>query len=96
MTDPKIGTARGTGQILDSNAAVLCIEFHARAGNSGSVYVAMSDVSNNNGREIPPGESWTFNCSLPDVGASRGSVLMSKFYAQMTGGDSLDYAAIVR
>ena len=98
MQDPRIGTASGTGRIVaeSDNAVVLVIEFHARSDNASSVYVGMSDVTSNNGREIPPGESFVLNFALPDVGAHRGSVLLSKFYTVIAGGDAVDWSAIIR
>ena len=91
----RIGTSSG-GQIADSNDQVLVIDFHARIGNKGNAYAGLSDASSSNGREIPPGESYTINCALPDTGRSSGSVILSKFYVVATGGDKVDYTAIIR
>lgn len=92
----KIGTVTGNGVISDTNDPVLVVEFHARSGNEASAYVGISDVSETNGRELPPGESFTLNFALPDTGRSSGSLLFSKLYANIRAGDSLDYAAIIR
>ena len=49
----------------------MVIEFHARAGNQHNAYVGMSDVGENNGRELQPGEPFTLNfaaASGVDVG----------------------------
>lgn len=91
-----VGTASGSGVISDTNDAVLTIEFHARSENKHSVYVGLSDVSETNGRELPPGEFTTWNFALPDTGRSSGSVLFSKIYASIRSGDLLDYVAIIR
>lgn len=91
-----IGTVRASGQIEDSNDAVLVLEFHARSTNEASVYVGMSDVSSTNGRELPPGESCTLNFAIPDIGAHRGSMLLNKFYADISNSDELDWVAIIR
>lgn len=92
----RIGTALGGGQISTDNDACLTVEFHARSTNAGSVYVGMSDVGINNGRELPPGEAVTINCALEDTGRSSGSVILSKFYIVTNGGDKVDYTAIIR
>ena len=92
----RIGTATGGGKVVDSNDPVLVIEFHARSDNGGSVYVGMSDVAENNGRELPPGESFTIDCSITDTGRSSGSVILSKFYVVASGGNKVDYTAIIR
>ena len=91
-----IGTTTSTGQIKDSNGAVLVIEFHSRSTNKDPVIVGLSTVTSIFGREMAPGESFTLNFALPDTGRSSGSVLLSTFYAQMTGADVVDWAAIIR
>lgn len=95
----RIGSTRGTGQIAGAstdNDAVLVIEFHARATNGNATYVGMSDVGINNGRELAPGEAFALNFALPDAGDHRGSMLINKFYVLTTGGDTVDWAAIIR
>ena len=92
----RVATKWASGQLVDSNDPVLVIEFHARSENASSVYVGLSDVTTQTGREIPPGESCTMNFSLPDTGRSSGSVLLSHFYAAIDGNDGLDYVAIIR
>lgn len=91
-----IGTQTGSGQLSTANDPVLVIEFHARSGNGSSCYIGGSSVSSASGREIPPGESYVINCALPDIGAHRGSVLLSSFYASISDGGSLDYTALIR
>ena len=91
-----VGTATGNGVISDSNDQVLVIEFHARSDNEHSVYVGISDVSEDNGRELPPGESTTWNFALPDIARHAGYILFSKIYAVVRSGDGLDYTAIIR
>lgn len=90
------GTAQGAGQISTSNDVVLVIEFHARSDNAQSAYVGDSTVSEENGREVPPGESFVLNYALPDIGRHAGRALLSSFYVQLSGGDRLDWTAIVR
>ena len=94
----RVGSVSATGRIVteSDNAAVLVIEFHARSGNALPVYVGGSDVSSNNGREIPPGESFVLNLSLPDQRQHAGRALLSSFYAVTTGGDMVDWSAIIR
>ena len=91
-----VGTATGNGVISDSNDKVLVIEFHARSDNDGSVYVGTSAVSEASGRELPPGESTTWNFALPDVARHAGYLLFSKIYAVVRSGDGVDYTAIIQ
>ena len=51
---PSAGTAV---QVLDDPRVVRWIQFTARQGNSGGVYVGRSDVSSTNGRELRPPET---------------------------------------
>lgn len=94
----RIGTFTGSGRIVaeTDNAVCLVIEFHARSTNGGSLYVGGSDVSSINGREIPPGESYVLNMSLPDVARHSGRVLLSSFYALCTSDAAVDWSAIIR
>ena len=92
----QFGTARNTGAISTSNAAVIVIEFHARSTNQESAYVGDSGLSSTNEREITPGEPFTLNFSLPDVARHAGKVLLSSFYVQVSGGDQVDWTAIIR
>lgn len=92
----RMSTAKASGQIYDSNDVVLVLEFHARSTNANSAYVGMSDVTSEKGREVPPGESVVLNFALPDIAAHRGAVLLSKFYVDLTGGDKMDWTAIIR
>lgn len=94
----RIETVSATGRIVaeSDNAHVQVIEFHARSTNALPVYVGESDVSDNNGREIPPGESFVMNFALPDYRQHAGRVLLSQFYVQTTGGDKVDWAAVIR
>ena len=94
----RIDTVSASGRIVaaDDNAVVLVIEFHARHLNAGAVYVGGSDVAEDGSREIPPGESFTLNFALPDVGRHAGRVLLSQFYAVVTGDNKLDWSAITR
>lgn len=91
-----IGTATASGVISDTNDVVVVIEFHARSDNLHSAYVGRSNVSVTNGRELAPGESFALNFALPDIGRHAGSVLFSQFYANLQGGDALDWAVIMR
>ena len=91
-----VGTATGNGVISDTNDQILVIEFHARSDNDHSVYVGVSTVAEDNGRELPPGESASWNFALPDLGRHAGYILFSKIYASIRSGDGLDYTAIIR
>ena len=94
----RAGSVSATGRIVaeTDNAVVLVAEFHARSNNQNSVYVGGSDVSTSNGRELPAGESFVVNLSLPDVARHAGRVLLSSFYAVTTGGDRVDWSAVIR
>lgn len=91
-----IDTAQSSGQLRDANDVCLVVEFHARSKNADSVYVGKSGVSSSKGRELPPGESYTLNFALPDLGRHAGSVLLSSFYVSLSGTDKLDWSAILR
>lgn len=90
------GVATGSGQIDDGNEPVIVAEFHARSENAGSVYVGTSGATADNSREIPPGETFTLNFALPDLGRHAGQVPFNTFYAVISGGDKLDWTAILR
>ncbi len=94
----RAGSVSATGRIVaeTDNAHCLVIEFHARSKNANSVYVGGSDVSTSNGREIPAGESFVVNLALPDERQHAGRVLLSSFYAVTTGGDLVDWSAVIR
>lgn len=92
----RIETATSSGQISTDNDAVLVIEFHARSTNSGPVYVGKSNVGETEGRELPPGESFTMNFALPDIGRHAGRVLLSGFYVSVPDGNAVDWSAIIR
>ena len=91
-----VGTATGNGVIVDSNDQVVVLELHARSNNEHSVYVGTSGVSETSGRELPPGESMTWNFALPTPRDHAGYILFSKIYAIVRSGDGLDYSAIIR
>ena len=91
-----MGTASGTGAISTSNAAVLVVEFHSRSDNQSSAYVGGSSLGTNNGRELAPGDSFTLNFALPDILAHAGKVLLSSLYVWVSGGDKVDWSAIIR
>ena len=83
-------TATGNGRLKNTRDSVMVIEFHARFDNTGYVYVGESDVTTLKGREIPAGESVTWN--LGD-----GSILLNTIYAHIgTPGDKLDWTAFLR
>jgi len=84
------GTTAG-GQISTSSDRIKVIEFHARSTNKGSVVVGISDVRADNGRELPPGDSVTYNFTLVD---KEGSIAMSEFYTNLTGSDKVDWSVI--
>jgi len=81
-------TVSSSGQISSSTERVSSIEFHARSDNEKSVIVGTSTVSATRGREIPPGESVTFNFG-------EGSVPLNTFYAVVEAGDKLDWTPII-
>jgi hypothetical protein len=85
------GTATSSGQVTTSVERVRSIEWHARSGNTASVYVGVSDVSSTNGRELEPGEAVTWNFSLVKQDAS---VTFSSFYVDIAGGDKVDWSVI--
>ena len=51
-----VPTAGTRVQISSSLSQVKAIEFHARSGNTGAIYVGDSTVSSTSGRELRPGE----------------------------------------
>ena len=51
-----VPTAGTRVQISSSLSQVKAIEFHARSGNTGAMYVGDSTVSSTSGRELRPGE----------------------------------------
>lgn len=83
------GTATSGGVISNTNDRILCIEFHARSSNESPVYVGVSDVTSENGRELPPGESVKL-----DFGPN-GSVLYSNFYVSLPSGGKVDWTVII-
>ena len=92
-----IGTASGTGQISNTSDIVMVIEFHARSKNDGLVYVGLSDVSDNNGRELAAGETYALNfASAYEIDRRHPEILMSQFYVQVADGDKVDWSAIFR
>ena len=83
-------TKTASGQLTTSTQRARSIEFHARSDNDQSVVVGESDVSATNGRELPPGESVSFNFD-------EGSEPLNTFYAYMgKATDKLDWTAILR
>jgi len=83
------GTSSG-GQITTSLDRVQVIEFHARTTNAGSMYVGRADVSTTNGRELPPGESFTINFATPE---RQGSVSFDSFW--LAGSDDVDWTVVL-
>lgn len=92
-----IATKTGSGQISSEALQVMVIEFHARSTNLNPVYVGMSDVSNSNGRELPPGEAFTLNYALAyELDRRHPDILLSQFYVWQSGDDALDWSGIFR
>lgn len=92
-----IGTKTGSGQVLDSSLQAMVIEFHARSTNEASAYVGTSDVSAVNGRELPPGESFTMNFALAyEVDRRHPDILLSQFWVHQNGNDAVDWSGIFR
>ena len=91
------GTKTGSGQIENSSLQVMVIEFHARASNTDPVYVGVSDVSAENGRELPPGESFTMNFALAyEIDRRHPDILFSQFYVEQPGNHAVDWSGIFR
>jgi len=83
-------TITSTGQVQTASRPVRALEFHANSANVESVRVGGSDVSAINGREVPPGESFT-----PDF--EPGVTDIDTFYVHLSGsGDSIDVFAIFK
>lgn len=92
-----IGTVTASGQISNTEDQIMVIEFHARSSNRDSAYVGMSDVTDIKGREVPPGEVFAMNFSLAyERDRRHPDIFFSAFYVELTGGDALDWAAIIR
>ena len=91
-----VGSATATGQLTISQANVRLIEWHARADNTGTIVVGMSDVSASNGRELSPDERVTWNYSELGDEAAPGYILYNKFFIHVNvGGDVVDYTVFL-
>jgi len=91
-----IGTSGG-GQVSNTNAQVLSIEFHARSTNANPVYVGGSDVGPGNGRELTPDATCTINFELSGKQDHAGRESFSSFYTSVTApGDKVDWVAVLK
>jgi hypothetical protein len=90
-----VPTAGTRVQVSNTKNRVLIIEFHARDGNTGNIYVGISDVSATNGRELSPGEAVAINFTGA-TSQSDGSVLFEVFFVDAaTNGDDVDWTVIL-
>ena len=96
-----VGTAGTAVQVNNSTDRVIWARFKARAGNSGSVYVGLSDVAAANGWELitATAERNTEGLVLDFRGMGKqggpGSCLVSDFYVDAaSSGDDVDWAFI--
>ena len=89
----RVGTSTTTGQIdSTSNEHVRMIEWHARADNTGTIVIGMSDVSASVGRELSPDERVTWNYSELGEDSTPGYFNFNEAYAHFNvGGDLLDW-----
>ena len=87
----EVATATASGQIKNSTDRVKSIEWHAREANYDAVTVGMSDVTLENGRQLMPGESVTWNFALAD---REGSMPLSAFYVAVSGDSKVDWSVI--
>ena len=76
-------------QVLNTKEKVLTMTFHARLGNAGNVNAVTSSGDKDNGREIGPDGTVTFNFG-------GGSVRAESFYVDgTTAQDKIDWTAIL-
>lgn len=76
-------------QISSSPRQIKAIEFHARSGNTGNVFVGKDDVSSTNGRELRPGE-------VAPYSFGESSVPFSVFYVDAANsGDDVDWCVLL-
>ncbi len=84
-----IPTATTQVQISNTADKVKSISVRGRPGNTGNVFLGVSDVETTDGWTLQPGESKTL-----DFGG--GSVPFSTFYVNAaTNGDDVDWAVIL-
>jgi len=92
LLDIDTGSTNAAGRITTVPTHARLIEWHARKGNKGNVYIGKSDVSVNNGAQIAPDASVTWNLSNIGQNSEPGSVLFSNFYVAFeVSGDWLDW-----
>ncbi len=91
-----VGSANTTGQLTTSVRNVRLIEWHARADNTGTIVVGMSDVTSANGRELSPDERVTWNFTEMGDESTPGYLEYNKLYVHInTGGDIIDYTVFL-
>tara|TARA_Y100000310_G_C20676067_1_gene813104 strand:- start:885 stop:1187 length:303 start_codon:yes stop_codon:yes gene_type:complete len=90
--DIDTGSTSTSGRITTAGAHARLIEWHARKGNKGNVYVGKSDVSTSNGSELAPDAAVTWDLTNVGRDGEPGNVLFANFYVAFeVGGDWLDW-----
>lgn len=89
-------SASTSGQLSSSGTHIRIIELHARAKNTGTIVVGISDVSSSNGRELSPDERVTWNFSNLGKDGEPGYLTLSDVFVHINvGGDVLDWTIFI-
>jgi len=83
-------TSAGSAQIIDdSPSAIVFITIQAKPGNTGDIYIGVSDVSSSNGWTLQPGESKDLD--FDPLGAGQSITFDQLFFDGATTNDDIEW-----